>query len=130
RNTARRLGLRSEESLRQEKGISWDVPRYATDRAAQLIAEITGASVAEGIVDNDPEPKPLRVVRGELARTERLLGIPVSISRMQELLRPLEFGVPDGPDGPETWEVTVPPHRLDVVEAVDVAEGVALALGY
>jgi len=32
-------------------------------RAAQLIAEITGASVAKGIVDNDPEPKPLRMVR-------------------------------------------------------------------
>jgi len=86
--------------------------------------------VADGIVDNDPEPKPLRVVRGELARTERLLGIPVSIGRMQELLRPLEFGVPDAPDGPETWEVTVPPHRLDVVEAVDVAEEVARAHGY
>src|SRR5438105_55603 len=130
RNTARGLGLRSEASMRHEKGISWDVPRYAADRAAQLIAEITGASVAKGIVDNDPDPKPLRVVRGELARTERLLGIPVSIARMQELLRPLEFKVPDAADGPGTWEVSVPAHRLDVVEAVDVAEEVARAHGY
>jgi phenylalanyl-tRNA synthetase beta chain len=130
RNTARRLGLRSEASMRHEKGISWDVPRYAADRAAQLIAEITGASVAKGIVDNDPEPKPLRVVRGELARTERLLGIPVSVDRMQELLRPLEFDVPDPADTSGTWEVTVPAHRLDVVEAVDVAEEIARAHGY
>ena len=130
RNTAHRLGLRSEASLRHEKGISWDVPRYAADRAAQLIAEITGASVARGIVDNDPEPKPLRVVRGELARTERLLGIPVSVGRIQELLRPLEFEVPGAVGGPDGWQVTVPAHRLDVVEAVDVAEEIARAHGY
>ena len=54
RNTARRLGLRSEASMRHEKGISADLPRYAADRAARLIAEITGARVGAGIVDNDP----------------------------------------------------------------------------
>ena len=130
RNTARRLGLRSEASMRHEKGISWDVPRYAADRAAQLIGEITGASVARGIVDNDPEPKPRRVVHGEVARTERLLGIPVDVRRMDELLRPLEFEVSGRTGGAGTWEVTVPPHRLDVVEAVDVAEEIARAHGY
>jgi phenylalanyl-tRNA synthetase beta chain len=128
RNTARRLGLQSEASMRHEKGISWDVPRYAANRAAQLIAEITGASVASGIVDNDPDPKPLRVVRGEVARTERLLGIPLSVPRIRELLRPLDFEVVDPEPG--SWEVTVPPHRLDVVEAADVAEEIARAHGY
>jgi len=128
RNTARRLGLRSEASMRHEKGISWDVPRYAADRAAQLIAEITGASVARGIVDNDPDPKPLRVVRGEVSRTERLLGIPLSAARIAELLQPLDFEVADPEPG--SWEVTVPPHRLDVVEAADVAEEIARAHGY
>ena len=46
RNTARRLGLRSEASMRHEKGIGHDLPRLAADRAAKLIAEITGARVA------------------------------------------------------------------------------------
>ena len=129
RNTARRLGLRSEASMRHEKGISWDLPRSAADRAAQLIAEITGASVARGIVDNDPESQPRRVVRGDVARTERLLGIPVEVGHMGELLRPLEFEVREV-DPAGTWEVAVPPHRLDVVEAVDVAEEFARAHGY
>ena len=35
RNTARRLGLRSEASMRHEKGISPDLPRLAADRAAR-----------------------------------------------------------------------------------------------
>ncbi|TMB52669.1 MAG: phenylalanine--tRNA ligase subunit beta, partial [Chloroflexi bacterium] len=129
RNAARKLGLRSEASMRHEKGISWDVPRYAADRAAQLIAEISGAWVARGIVDNDPEPKARRVVRGDVARTERLLGIPLDVGRIGELLRPLEFEVAEA-DESGTWEVAVPPHRLDVVEAVDVAEEIARAHGY
>src|SRR6188508_3203053 len=62
RNTARRLALRSEASMRHEKGIGHDLPRFAVDRAARLIAEITGAQVARGIVDNHPEPKPHRRV--------------------------------------------------------------------
>ncbi len=128
RNTARRLGLRSEASMRHEKGIGWDLPRYAADRAAQLIGEITGATTGRGIVDNDPEPKPPGTVRVELARAERLLGIGLSAPVVSELLTPLGFGVTDGGDGSVT--VSVPPHRLDVVLAADAAEEIARAYGY
>ncbi len=128
RNTARRLALRSEASMRHEKGIGWDLPRLAVDRAAQLITEITGAQVASGIVDNDPEPKPLVQVAVDLARTERLLGIGLSAQHVAELLEPLGFGVTD--DGGGHLTVAVPPHRLDVVLAADAAEEIARAHGY
>jgi len=129
RNTARRLGLRSEASMRHEKGIAWNLPRAAADRAAQLLAETTGAQVASGIVDNDPDPKPSIVVRGSVARAERLLGIPVTVEGMAELLRPLEFEVvADGQ--PDRYAVTVPPHRLDVSAPADVAEEIARSFGY
>ena len=57
RNTARRLALRSEASMRHEKGIGGDLPRLAADRAAHLLQQITGARVGRGIVDNDPSPR-------------------------------------------------------------------------
>jgi phenylalanyl-tRNA synthetase beta chain len=128
RNTARRLGLRSEASLRHEKGIGHHLPRLAVDRAAMLIAEITGARVATGIDDNDPEPRPRRVVSVEIARTERLLGLELDAARVAELLAPLEFSVSPGGDG--VLAVTVPEHRLDVVAAEDVAEEIARSHGY
>ncbi len=127
RNTARRLGLRSEASMRHEKGIGHDLPRYAADRAAKLIAEITGARVAHGIVDNDPEPKPPRRVAVEVPRLRRLLGIDLDVARVRELLEPLEFNVTGAGDD---LTVDVPSHRLDVVVAADVAEEVARAHGY
>ncbi len=127
RNTARRLGLRSEASMRHEKGIGGDLPRMAADRAARLIAEITGARVGRGIVDNESEPKPRRTVAVDVARMERLLGLELDANRIRALLVPLEFGV-EGDGG--SLEVSVPSHRLDVTEAADVAEEVARAHGY
>jgi phenylalanyl-tRNA synthetase beta chain len=128
RNTARRLGLRSEASLRHEKGISHSLPRFAVDRAARLIAEITGAAVATGIVDNDPAPKPAIVVELELPRTERRLGIPLEAGQVAGLIAPLGFEVQ--PRGADAVDVTVPAHRLDVVAPEDVAEEIARAYGY
>ena len=126
RNTARRLGLRSEASIRHEKGIGHDLPRLALDRAARLIAEITSARVARGSVDNDPEPGPRRRVPVRVDRISRLLGLDLTPARVSELLRPLEFEV----EGGDLLEVSVPPHRLDVTSEADVAEEVARAHGY
>lgn len=128
RNTARRLGLRSEASMRHEKGIGHGLPRLAVDRAARLMAEITGARVAQGIVDNDPEPRPPRRIAVDLARTRRLLGIDLEAPRVAELLAPLEFGV--APLGEGSIEVSVPSHRLDVIGPEDVAEEIARSHGY
>ncbi len=111
RNTARRLGLRSEASMRHEKGISPDLPRVAADRAAALIAEITGARVATGIVDNDPGPHEPRVVEVDTARTARLLGIPVNPSAMETWLAPLGFAVSAADDTHAAVTVPAPPAR-------------------
>jgi phenylalanyl-tRNA synthetase beta chain len=127
RNTARRLGLRSEASMRHEKGIGPDLPRFAADRAAKLIAEITGASVARGIVDNAPDAPPQPRVAVSVPRLGRLLGVDLDAARVRELLAPLGFDVAGHGD---ELEVTVPHHRLDVVLDVDVAEEVARAHGY
>lgn len=127
RNTARRLGLRSEASMRHEKGIGHDLPRLAADRAARLIAEITGARVGRGTVDNDPEPKPSRRVTVDVGRMQRLLGMTIDAADIRALLRPLEFEVEGHGD---RVEVTVPSHRLDVELPADVAEEVARAHGY
>jgi phenylalanyl-tRNA synthetase beta chain len=127
RNTARRLGLRSEASMRHEKELGHDLPRRAAYRAAELIQQITGATLAAGIVDNDPEPRPQRRVDVDLSRTGRLLGFELDAARVEELVRPLGFAV-EGEGN--LLGVHVPDHRPDVIEAADVAEEIARAHGY
>lgn len=113
--------------MRHEKGIGHDLPRLAADRAASLIAEIAGARVGRGIVDNDPAPaEPVRVTIS-VGATNRLLGTELGAGAIGDLLRPLGFGV--GGDG-DALDVIVPSHRLDVRLAADVAEEVARAYGY
>jgi phenylalanyl-tRNA synthetase beta chain len=127
RNTARRLGLRSEASMRHEKELGPDLPRLAAYRAAQLLQEITGATPAAGIVDNDPGPHEPHRLTVRVPALERLLGIPLDGARVRDLLAPLGFeATADG----EAVEVVVPLHRPDVVEPADVAEEVARAHGY
>lgn len=128
RNTARRLGLRSEASMRHEKGIGGDLPRLAADRAAHLIAAVTGARVGRGIVDSDPSVKRRRVVRVDVPRAERLLGIELDPDRVRDLLTPLEFEV--AAVDQDAVDVRVPLHRLDVVGPEDVAEEIARSYGY
>lgn len=128
RNSARRLGLRSEASMRHEKGIGQDLPRYALDRAAHLIAEIGGARVATGIVDNDPTPPGERVIQVDLARLSGLIGLELSADEVERQLAPLGFGTV-GADT-SSVSVSVPSFRLDVTAPEDVAEEVTRAYGY
>lgn len=128
RATARRLGLRSEASARHEKGIPWDLPRFAADRASRLIAQISGGTVAAGAVDNDPDLKAPRRIQLELGRASRLLGMGIDAEDAQRLLTPLGFAVEPAREG--TVSVAVPPHRLDVNEAVDLVEELARSHGY
>lgn len=113
--------------MRHEKGIGHDLPRFAVDRAAALVAEITGARVARGILDNDPAPREPRQIDVNVGRMSRLLGIDLDAGRVRSLLEPLGFGVAGQGDG---LTVTVPSHRLDVTLSADVAEEVARAHGY
>ncbi len=128
RNTARRLGLRSEASMRHEKGVAHDLPRLAGDRAAALIIEITGAHVASSLADSDPDLPAPRTIEVALDRAEHLLGIELDAAGVDRLLSPLGFGVEAS--GDRIVKVTVPIHRLDVVAPEDVAEEIARSYGY
>jgi phenylalanyl-tRNA synthetase beta chain len=127
RRTARRLALRSEASARHEKGISPDLPLRAADRAAALIAEISGARVASGTVDSAPHLPAPTVIALDVARTNRLLGLSLSAAEMVDLLATLAFSTIET-DG--ALLVTVPPFRRDILSDVDVAEEVARSHGY
>ena len=127
RNTARRLGLRSEASMRHEKGIPHDLPPLAAQRAAALLTELTGARL-QAVTDSKPLPELARRIEVDLGRTRRLLGFPVDAAGATALLEPLGFTVQTL--GGDALAVTVPWFRTDVIAAEDVAEEIARSHGY
>jgi phenylalanyl-tRNA synthetase beta chain len=148
RRTVQRFGLRSEASLRFEKGQETRLARLGADRTARLIAEWAGGTVATGRIDTAPnEPPPARIAFRP-GRINRLLGTSLEAAAQVELLARVGIDaetaggdervvVSAGPkpldvagDGAETLVAVVPTWRRDIGIEADVAEEVARVHGY
>ncbi len=117
------LGLRSEASARFEKGLAPEQCLHAQALAARLMRELCGATLAPGTVDVGGEPPPAPPIALREARVQAILGVPVARERQAEILRALDFGVEDAPEG---LSVAVPAvRRGDVYREIDLIEEVA-----
>ena len=86
RRTAFRYALRSDASLRFEKGQEWRLARVGADRTARLIAEWAGGEIAPGAVDSNPGEPPTAHVAFRPARVNRLLGTDLDADDQRALL--------------------------------------------
>ena len=134
--TSQRLGLRSEASMRFERGTDHQLVPIALDRFCELLYAITpgGVSVCRGRLDGRGELPPVTQVRVRAARMSHLLGRPFSPDALRHLLDPTGLRCEVSHDDSETLggelDVTIPSFRPDVVSETDVAEEVARHYGY
>ncbi|HAG07320.1 MAG: Phenylalanine--tRNA ligase beta subunit, partial [Clostridia bacterium 62_21] len=127
RRTSRQLGLRSEASLRFEKGVDLEGCLRAANRAMELI-ESTGAGEAvPGAVDQYPEKHVPRTVILRPERVGQILGTEVAANEIESILDRLGFRVRKGPDA---FLVQVPSYRVDIHREIDLIEEVARLHGY
>jgi phenylalanyl-tRNA synthetase beta chain len=120
RRTSRRLGLATEASYRFERGIDPAIADEASARAAQLMAELAGARICHGVLDEYPHPVRPGVVDLRLAYVHRLLGIDLSEERIAQLLGSIELQVK--PKGGGVLAVQVPTFRPDLTREADLCE--------
>ena len=128
--TSQRLGLRSEASMRFERGTDHELVPTALDRFCELLDSVTpgGVSVCRGRLDGRGDlPEPTRV-RVRPARMGHLLGRSFLADELRDLLEPI--GLHCAPSTDSALEVTIPSFRPDVVTETDVAEEVARHYGY
>lgn len=127
RRTARALGMRSESSLRFEKGIDIGGCVRAADRAAQLIQEMGAGDVVSGTIDNYPAPAETRTIILRPGRVSHILGLEIPSGEASRILQSLQFKVQEAG---ANFLVTVPSHRVDVSLEVDLVEELARVHGY
>jgi phenylalanyl-tRNA synthetase beta chain len=127
RRTSKRLGLATDAAYRFERGADIEGLREALDRASQMMADLAGGSVAKGILDLYPAPRPRPRIPLRLERIKRLAGTCPPKEEVLHILQRLGFAVDDAPSPPE---IIVPSFRRDVSLEDDLVEEVIRIWGY
>ncbi|MFL5687321.1 MAG: phenylalanine--tRNA ligase subunit beta [Chloroflexota bacterium] len=148
RRTAFHYALRSEASLRFEKGQEHRLAKLGADRTARLITEWAGGQVADGAVDTNPSERAAGRVAFRPSRVDRLIGTTSSTDDQVDILRRVGIAAEAAPAGTrvlvatapqplevdpgatETLVATIPTWRRDLVIEADIAEEVARVRGY
>lgn len=130
RKTRKRLGLSTEASYRFERSVDPDGVVAALNRFAELLAEVDGgASRVAGVLDVYPDPPKIEAIPLRHARTERLLGMPVTPVQMAQYLERLGCRV-DSPLADADFSITPPSWRPDLVREDDLIEEIGRVHGY
>ena len=132
RRSVQALDLPSEAAYRFSRGVHPSQALLGALRGAKLMHQMTGGTVAQGVVDYYPAPPEPVAVDLPVTGVNRLLGIELSSGEIQGILESLEFEVEGVDDG--ALRATVPDHRMDisagVVGQADLIEEVARIYGY
>lgn len=128
RKTAKRFGLNTDASFRFERGVDPNLQVYAAKRAALLMKELAGGTIASDITDVYPAPIEDFVFDLSLARVNALIGKEIPESVVRTILDALEVKVLSEKDGVLT--VAVPPYRVDVQREADLIEDILRIYGY
>jgi len=129
RRTSKRLGLKTEASIRFERGGAIDMPPIGIARAAELFARIGAGAPVTPIIDRYPAPRQPRAIELRSSRVARLLGQEVPAADVPRFLEPLGFDV-EASTTPGSWTVTVPTFRVDVTREEDLIEEVGRHYGF
>lgn len=124
RYTEKGLGMKTESSVRFEKGLDPENTLKALTRALELVEELDAGDVVGGFVDirgNTPERRTLKL---EPEKINAFLGTDLPAEEMVSILRSLEFEVTDD------LMVTPPSFRADILLMNDIAEEIARFYGY
>jgi phenylalanyl-tRNA synthetase beta chain len=138
RRTSRKLQLKTEASMRFERGADPVMAIVAMDRACALLDSIGAGRARGAVVDRHPTRVDPATLRLRTAKIAGLLGLSIPDTEVRRILEGLGFRLRDA-DAPSTalgagpstgWDVTVPTRRVDIQREVDLIEEVARHHGF
>ena len=123
RCTSKKLGLRTDASIRYEKGVDRLISMTCLERAFQLVEELGAGEVVRTVIDKDYTDKTPAAVEFNAEWINNFLGTDIAEADMIEYLTRLDFKVENG-------TVYAPSFRIDIECKADIAEEVARIYGY
>lgn len=128
RRTAKKLGITSDSSYRFERGVDIDLVPYAAEKAANLIHELGGGEILEGILDVYANKKENIEVHLRYERVRKILGIDISDTGIKKILNNLNFKTLEENDGGALFHI--PNYRHDIEQEIDLIEEVIRIYNY
>src|SRR6476620_8840696 len=120
RKTSFRHGLRTDAATRFEKGIDISNTVNVAKRAALLIKEICGGTIASDVIDVYPDPEPKKEVAVKYHYLKKLSGKNYHPDTVKKILETLGFSVVR--EGMDAMTLEVPYHKPDVSLPADLVE--------
>jgi phenylalanyl-tRNA synthetase beta chain len=129
RKTSRELTMGTDAAFRFERGIDPEGVVRALNRAARLIAEVSGGILCRGVIDAYPQKVPTaQRIPLRMKRISDLLGISVPADEVVRILQGLEMQVERAGEG--LMKVTPPTCRIDITREIDLVEEIIRLYGY
>ncbi len=128
RQTARRLNLHSEASYRFERGVDQPGSSLALERAAELLHQLTGGRVLQGVSRHEPRPFHPEPIEFRPAKAKALLALEIDAPFCRHTLQGLgcDIRFSDSP----VWQVLPPGFRYDLLREVDLIEEIGRIYGF
>jgi phenylalanyl-tRNA synthetase beta chain len=128
RKTSLHHGLKTDASFRFERGTDPNGTVYALKRAALLIQQLAGGTVASEVVDVYPAPVENRIITIKDKNVNRLIGKNIPRDEVFGILQRLDIAITSKAD--DHYTVSVPPYRVDVVQEADIVEEILRIYGF
>jgi len=129
RMVSKSLGIASESSFRFERGVDIEAVNLVIDRAAELILELGGGTLADGVIDIYPDRyKPVQITLSR-ERVNALLGTSLTMTTIKEALESVGITTKSAKKG-EALIAEPPSYRPDIGMEADLIEEIARLTSY
>ncbi len=124
RKTYLKLNLRSEASIRFEKGLNYEYTYESISRACHLLQKYANGKVTKNILLHDRVDKTPKKASVSLEKINKILGIKITGEEVENIFNRLGF------EYINAFDVTIPNRRMDVSITEDLIEEVGRIYGY
>ena len=128
RRTSMRHNLRTDAAKVFEKGSDPNIADEALWRAANLIKDICGATIAEPVFDHYPNMISKKSILVRRDKVNGLIGVDLSHDAILKIFNHLNFIVEEESNG--AYQILIPTDKSDVLREVDVIEEILRIYGY